>query len=163
MREKEIKKELTNIIKNYKKFNGDILLKCTMTYCGKLNEIDKNKELKAKKGVYVIFSDGQHFVYPKGFSRISYIGKSDNLCKRLGEHKKDMEGAEDYIKNKDNKMASYFLYDKYCYMNNYGANVYVIEKDEEIPGNLEYYLLDAFYCYYFALPVGNKQLPRLKV
>ena len=35
MREKEIKKELTNIIKNYKKFNGDILLTCTMTYCGK--------------------------------------------------------------------------------------------------------------------------------
>lgn len=162
MKEEKIEEELSNLINNYEKFNKDVLLNYKTSYYGRLNEIDKKEDLKTKKGVYIIFSDGQHFVYPKGFSRISYIGQSDNLYGRLDTHKKSMEVAESYIKNENNEMDSYFLYDKYCYMNNYGANVYILEKDEETPSNLEYYLLDAFYCHYFALPVGNKQLPRLK-
>lgn len=67
MREKEIKKELTNIIKNYKKFNEDILLKCTITYYGKLNEIDKNKELKAKKEFMLFFQMGNTLFIQKVF------------------------------------------------------------------------------------------------
>lgn len=163
MREEKIKEELFDMISNYKKFSKNILSNCKISYCGKLNQIDKEENLKTKKGVYIIFSNGQHFVYPNGFSRINYIGQSDNLYERLNTHKKSMEVAESYIKNENNEMDSYFLYDKYCYMNNYGANVYILEKDKEIPSNLEYYLLDAFYCYYFALPVGNKQLPCLKI
>ena len=59
-------------------------------------------------------------------------------------------------------LKQYFSYDKYCYRYHYGADVYIIEKENEFLENLEYYLLDTFYCSYYVFPIGNNQCPSCK-
>lgn len=150
----KIEKEIKNMLENYKKYGKFSGYK--ITYYGKLSEIEAKTELKKVGGAYIILSDEQEFIYPNGNSKICYIGKSNNLYRRLNSHRKNTAGVKEYLK-KD--LKHYFSYDKYCYMHKFGANVYIVEKKDEFPENLEYYLLDAFYCSYYAFPVGNNQCP----
>ena len=149
-----IPRDITKILNNYKKFENFTGYK--ITSYGKLKDIEDKIELKNKKGAYIILSDKQKFLYPNRTSKICYIGKANNFYIRLNNHRKRFINMKEYLKK---NLKYYFEYDKYSYMNSFGANVYIIEKDNEFPENLEYYLLDAFYSYHYAFPVGNNQCP----
>lgn len=153
----KIPKEINNMLKNYKKYYDFSGYK--LTCYGKLSDIEDKTELKKIRGAYIMLSDEQEFVYPNGNSKICYIGKSENLYSRLNSHRKNTLGVKEYL---EKDLKNYFSYDRYCYMYKFGANVYVIEKEDEFPENLEYYLLDAFYCSYYAFPVGNNQGPKYR-
>jgi len=45
-------------------------------------------------GVYIITSFKTRFIYPEGTSRIIYIGKSDNLKRRLKEHQRHLKSLK---------------------------------------------------------------------
>ena len=47
----------------------------------------KDLDIPSKGGVYIFVSKEQKFIYPKGESRVIYIGESSNLRRRLYEHK----------------------------------------------------------------------------
>ena len=42
--------------------------------------------IPAKDGVYIIASPQTKFVYPKGMSKVIYIGKANSIRRRLKEH-----------------------------------------------------------------------------
>lgn len=59
-------------------------------------------------GVYIIVSaDNTKFVYPKGSSPVIYIGKADNLRRRLNEHLNSLENVREYeelwLKSRNNR------------------------------------------------------------
>lgn len=107
-------------------------------------------EIPRLSGVYIIASTGQRFVYPNHTSRIIYIGKADDLYRRIHEHRQHLRNLN---KNFANKM---WCSDRYHYMNRFGARVYYykcLQKQES--KDLESMIMEAFYEYYLATPVGN--------
>lgn len=122
---------------------------------GKIKDIKDHIELKGKKGVYIIISTRKKFVYPKGESQVIYIGKSDNLYRRIKEHKANVEYADDY-KNNEEKIKEYYVYGLYNYISEFGGRVFYLSTHGlQKSKNLEAEILDEFYVKYLALPVGN--------
>lgn len=110
-------------------------------------------------GVYIIVSaDNTKFVYPKGSSPVIYIGKADNLRRRLSEHLKSLEYVRDYEDSwLRSKKDRYQPPSRYLYMKYYGAYIYTFNclKDSQDAKNLESQILWKFYERYRSLPVGN--------
>lgn len=111
-------------------------------------------------GVYIIISaDNTKFIYPKGSSPVIYIGKADNLRRRLNEHLNSLENVREYeelwLKSRNNRYQppSRYLYMKY----HGGAYVYTFHclKNTQEAKNLESQILWKFYERYRSLPVGN--------
>ena len=122
---------------------------------GKIQDIKNHVELKEKKGVYIITSKKQNFIYPKGKSQVIYIGKSDNLYRRLKVHNANVEYADDY-KNDEEKIKNHFVCGVYNYISEFGGEIFYISTHGlQTSKNLEAEILDEFYSKYFALPVGN--------
>lgn len=129
-----------------------------------LNEDDIPEDTRGCAGVYVIeATDGFKFPYPKGKSKVIYIGESDDLMVRLKKHRKNLNELWDDI--------DYGIYDddepwpcdRYQYMRYHGAKVYYYKclRTQEAK-NLESKVLWAFYTKYRALPVGNGAKSYLK-
>ena len=107
-------------------------------------------------GVYIITStDGTKYVYPNGKkSPILYIGRSDDLLRRLKEHCKNLKllltdpdwGIEDNI-----QIASRY---QYMYYNGCHVDVFKCRGYQESK-LLESEVLNQFYQTYRAIPVGN--------
>lgn len=112
-------------------------------------------EVPEMDGVYIIVSnDNTKFIYPGGESPIIYIGKADNLRRRLGGHLRNLNNLEKNEKNDIYKQIQH--YSRYHYMKRFGAKVYIYQTmRNQNAKNLESYILWRFYEKYRALPVGN--------
>lgn len=108
-------------------------------------------------GVYIIeATDGFKFPYPKGNSKVLYIGKADNLYSRLHCHRNRVNRLNktngDYGMAKDEPWVS----SKYQYMYYHGAKVYYYKcLRKQDAKELEARVMWSFYQKYRALPVGN--------
>jgi hypothetical protein len=106
-----------------------------------------------KPGAYIMFSHETKFIYPEGQSKVIYIGKSENLCKRIYDHSKSVSDLNN-IPKKDRKYHLY--YPRYHYFLKFGCQmVWFTRKGPEDAKNLESKLLDCFYSKYHSLPIGN--------
>jgi hypothetical protein len=107
-------------------------------------------------GVYIIVSaDNTKFVYPKGNSSVIYIGKADNLRRRLREHLKNLKLV---IDSEEADMRNHYQpCSRYQYMKYHKAYVYTFHclKSTQDAKNLESQILWKFYEKYRSLPVGN--------
>ncbi|MBE6175504.1 MAG: hypothetical protein E7146_00685 [Rikenellaceae bacterium] len=106
--------------------------------------------IEERPGAYIIVSQGQHFPYPDGESKIMYIGKSDNLKKRLSRHYKNYTDVCEF-----NHPPQHYP-SRYNYMRAFGAKVYCFyTAGAQASKNLESFLIEAFAKRYGAIPVGN--------
>lgn len=108
-------------------------------------------------GVYIIeATDGFKFPYPKGNSKVIYIGKADNLHSRLMGHR---TRVNQLVKTKGNYgMADDepWVSSKYQYMYYHGAKVYYYKcLGKQEAKQLEASIMWSFYQKYRALPIGN--------
>ena len=105
-------------------------------------------------GAYVLgSSDGTKFVYPWGDVPIFYIGKADDLWKRLSDHKLyTLKAIRDHEER--------YWWPRYQYGAAFGATVawYSI-KGNQNPNSLETDLIDQFYEMYGSIPVANGTWP----
>ena len=111
-----------------------------------------------ESGIYVISAtDGTKYTYPNGnTSPILYIGKSDDLLRRLrDEHY--YKGLKRLLDNPDFGIAENIqVSPRYQYMYYNGSHVDVFKcKGKQDSKNLESLFLNQFYQKYRALPVGN--------
>ncbi|UUV18019.1 GIY-YIG nuclease family protein [Fusobacteria bacterium ZRK30] len=129
--------------------------------CGKLlnfgcDNSRYSKEVKntiGAKGVYIIISDKQRYIYPKKDSKVIYIGKAVNLFSRIERHRKRLEWN---ISKNDSELKYIWDNDRYLYMRNHGANVYYIKAKTNKPAmKLESEIMLEFYRKYQATPIGN--------
>ena len=103
-----------------------------------------------KPGVYIITSDTTRFVYPKGTSKVIYIGKADDIRRRLKEHQCLLCSAF------NDPYDEIWHSDKYKYMQYHGANViYYLCLGNQNAKDLESDIIRKFYLKYGAMPVGN--------
>ncbi len=110
-------------------------------------------ELTNIPGVYVIFSRKQEFVYPKGLSRIIYIGKSEKLRNRIREHFNSYRKLQNLTKP---ERTEYWRYSRYFYMTEFDAMAaWFTTRGKQTAKQLETDIIDYFYEKYNALPVGN--------
>jgi hypothetical protein len=109
-------------------------------------------------GVYIISAtDGTQYTYPNGQrSPIIYIGKSDDLLRRLkDEH--FTKGLKRLLDNRDFGIAEGIqLASRYQYMFYNGSHVDVFKRRGKQESKLfESMVLNQFYQKYRSLPVGN--------
>lgn len=73
-------------------------------------------------GVYVIVATKRtKFVYPKGTSPVIYIGKADNLRRRLREHLRNFNHC---VKNEEDDLSKHIQHcSRYWYIRYFGAYV----------------------------------------
>lgn len=122
---------------------------------------DKDFDCAIKKGdigIYVISStDGTKYTYPNGKkSPIIYIGKSDDLLRRLkDEHY--TKGLKRLLDDPDWGIDNnYQLPSRYQYMYYNGSHVDVFKcRGKQESKEMESLFLNQFYQKYRALPVGN--------
>jgi excinuclease UvrABC nuclease subunit len=104
-------------------------------------------------GAYILISHGTKFIYPEGQSKVIYIGKGNNLRKRLLDHHKGAHGLKS-IPKKERK--DYTYYSRYHYILKFGCEViWISRRGTEKAKDLESKLIFSFYSKYQSLPVGN--------
>ena len=113
---------------------------------------------RGESGIYIISStDGTKYTYPNGKqSPILYIGKSDDLLRRLkDEHY--TKGLKRLLDDPDFGIEDNIqIAPRYQYMYYNGAHVDVFKcRGYQDSKNLESLFLNQFYQKYRALPVGN--------
>lgn len=112
-------------------------------------EDDDLSEISAKGG-YIIASPQTTFVYPKGNSRVIYIGEANSIRRRLKEHQTNLRNAKNDLQDEC------WGYDRYNYMKYHGAKVYYyLCQGKQVSKNLESDILGMFYDKFGAMPVGN--------
>ena len=106
-------------------------------------------EVPASGGAYVLGATGAQLVYPWGVSPIYYIGKADNLSRRLCEHQRLVtKCAED--------CWTLYWRTRYQYGTAHGmVAVWYELQNDETAAVLESDLLERFYCQYGSIPVAN--------
>ncbi len=116
-------------------------------------DYSKINSIPTHPGAYILISHGTKFIYPEGQSKVIYIGKANNLYKRVSEHFKDARGLKS-IPKKDRK--DYTYYSRYHYMIKFGCSViWFSRRGTQNAKNLESKLMFLFYSKYHSLPVGN--------
>lgn len=121
-------------------------------YDGEIRNLtdDDLSEIPAKDGVYIIASPQTKFVYPKGESKIIYIGKANSIRRRLKEHQTNLRNA---IADQHDE---WWRFDRYNYMKYHGARVYYyLCKGNQESKSLESKMIGLFYDKFGAMPVGN--------
>ena len=106
-------------------------------------------------GVYIIVSSkGTKFIYPKGTSPVIYIGKAENLRRRLREHFRNLTDLKDH---EEEYLASWSqTQPRYNYMRYHGAHVFLFHcKKTQDAKNLESFIIGKFYEKFRSIPVGN--------
>ncbi len=119
------------------------------------NLLDKDalEDIPEISGAYIFVSDGQKFIYPEGKSKVIYIGKGDNLKKRIRSHYSDLNKIVDMSEYEN---LQKWRYSRYQYMRKFGCRVFwYTTRGVQSSKQLETNLLADFYDKYFALPVGN--------
>ena len=108
-----------------------------------------------RDGAYILgATDGTMFTYPWGSSPVFYIGKADNLRKRLADHRKYIKGAQT-----DHEKINWWP--RYQYGAAFGAAVafYLCQKNKD-PNDLEAELINDFYYQYGSIPTANGAWPK---
>ena len=115
---------------------------------------DEIDSIPSSGGAYVLgTSDGTMLTYPWGSSPIYYIGKADNLIRRLSEHKKYFCGAT------DDHDECYWL-PRYQYGAAFGADcAYYSRKGPQKVQNIEARLITSFYEVFGSIPTANGSWP----
>ena len=113
-------------------------------------EEDDLSDLPSKPGVYIIVSFKTKFIYPKGQSKVIYIGKTDSIRRRLKEHQRNLINAV------NDRFDEYWHLDRYNYMRYHGAKVYYyICRGYQESKTLESNIIESFYGRYGSIPVAN--------
>lgn len=108
-------------------------------------------DVPEEAGIYIMLSDDVEFIYPKGTSKVFYIGTSNNLKKRLLSHNRRYKDAVKSFNSCDD-----WIYSRYNYAYKFGANIYYMRiTGRESEKGLESKAIESFYDKYGALPVGN--------
>jgi excinuclease UvrABC nuclease subunit len=117
-----------------------------------LNDIEIST-IPQKPGAYIMFSHETKFIYPEGRSKVIYIGKSDNLYKRVYDHSKAALALKG-IPKKDRKQ--YWHYSRYHFFLKFGCQIiWFTRRGSQNAKDLESDLIDYFYAKYHSLPIGN--------
>ena len=130
---------------------------------GNINDLldfDSYHLIPNKPGAYIIIATDKKtkFIYPRGESRVIYIGKAKDLNKRLSSHYKT---AKKFDKMSLEKRLEYWYYQRYQYIKEFGGALYwYTTRGPQSPEKLEHDLLASFYNRYYALPVGNGAFPK---
>lgn len=114
-------------------------------------------ELGGYAGVYVIeATDNFKFPYPKGNSKVIYIGKADDLRARLKQHRHRLNQLIDTDGKYGLADDEPWVSSKYQYMYYHGARVFFYKcLGKQEAKELEARVMWSFYKKYRALPVGN--------
>lgn len=113
-------------------------------------EGDDLSEISIKGGVYIIASSKTKFVYPKGMSKVIYLGKANCIRRRLKEHQANLREAINDL------LDEWWRFDRYNYMKYHGAKVYYyLCQGKQESKDLESDILGRFYDKFGAMPVGN--------
>ena len=117
---------------------------------------DEIQNVSTHPGVYIIVSaDKTKFVYPQGTSPVIYIGKADNLRRRLREHLNNLNYV---IEHEEEDLMNQLQHcPRYNYMRAFGAHVYLFHclKKTQDAKKLESIVIAKFYQKYRSIPVGN--------
>ena len=107
-----------------------------------------------KPGAYVLGTAGETMLtYPWATSPIFYIGKADNLQRRLTGHKRFTEGArEDYWEK--------WWWPRYQYGAAFGVSCVWYTSSTDSPAKLEGSLVAKFYEHFGSIPVANTRWPK---
>jgi hypothetical protein len=122
-------------------------------------DLDEHDDTPTSAGVYFLLANLRtKFRYPVGQSSVYYIGKADNLHRRLKEHltaARDCEAA--WRKKEDNRTR---FYPKYQYAVAYGDSYAWIPVWQGMTAkSLESWVIGDFIATYHAPPVGNQKIP----
>lgn len=122
---------------------------------GLVNIIESSCEkIPEKPGSYIIgASDNTKFIYPWGASPIYYIGKADNLNKRINDHYKYiLRAIEDHEETN--------WWPRYQYGASFGAKVaWYTVRGKQNPNKLESDIITEFYNTYGSIPIANGMWP----
>lgn len=136
---------LNQFLKDYREPKG------VTKYFSEIERFDP--ELTNVPGAYIIFSRNQKFIYPKGQSRVIYIGKSENLRSRIREHFNTYNKIKSLTKV---EKTEYWRYSRYFYMIEFDARLaWFTTRGTQMAKQLETDIIDYFYEKYHSLPVGN--------
>jgi len=117
-------------------------------------EADFSEIPNKAKGVYVLLSKKESFIYPnQEKSKVFYIGMSTTLKNRLKTHQKWSR----HLSNKSGEeRIDKWYWDRYQYAATFGAEIFVFLCDESgTPKNLEYDIIEHFYDKYLGKPIAN--------
>ena len=105
-------------------------------------------------GAYVLgTSDGTMLTYPWGSSPIFYIGKANNLRRRLRDHRKYIVGATE-----DHEERNWWP--RYQYGAAFGADcAHYSRRGQQEPQNIEALLITSFYRTFGSIPAANSKWP----
>lgn len=133
-----------SFIRNFRPIKGSDGVICNLVD-------DDLSEVSTNNGVYILVSPRTRFVYPKGSSKVIYIGQTNNIKRRLKEHQKNLRNA---IFDNHNEI---WHPDRYNYMKYHGgAKVYYYTcKGNQESKELESRIMEMFYDKYMATPIGN--------
>lgn len=113
-------------------------------------EEDDLYDIPSKPSVYIIVSFKTKFIYPMGQSKVIYIGKKDNIQRRLKEHQRNLINA---INDRFNEC---WHLDRNNYMRYHGAKVYYYTcREYQESKTLESSIIESFYDRYGSIPVAN--------
>jgi hypothetical protein len=131
-------------LKEFRKYDGLIL---------DLSNLEDINLIPTTPGAYILISQGTKFIYPEGQSKVMYIGKANNLYKRLLDHHK---AANELNKIPKKERKHYWYYSRYHYMIKFGCKVlWFTRRGTQNAKDLESKIIDFFYSKYHSLPVGN--------
>jgi excinuclease UvrABC nuclease subunit len=104
-----------------------------------------------RPGVYILLSEKTQYIYPRGDSRVFYIGCGRKLRQRIWEHRKY------YLQARDDPQFPYY-WPRYEYAAAHVCKVcWIACRNEQLARDLESKLLISFANYYGAKPVTNGQ------
>lgn len=114
-------------------------------------------DLDDSPGIYIIETvDRFKFPYPKGQSKVIYIGMSDKLRTRILEHRRTIRHLKETKGQYGTKANGPWVSSKHQYMYKHGAHVFIYKcRRKQDAKNEESSALWSFYLTYRALPVGN--------
>lgn len=136
--------ELRRFLKEHRETDGMI---------ESLLDEDLLNNVPQKSGVYIFISEEQKFIYPEGESPVIYIGKSDNLQRRIKQHFKE---SKDIKKLTKPEAADQWYYPRYQYIRKFGCKVFwFTTRGLQDSKDLECNILARFYEKFYATPVGN--------
>lgn len=117
-----------------------------------VRDADQIKNIPSSPGSYVFISKDKKLTYPNGQSQVIYIGKSDNLRRRIKAH---LRALQDLHTNKSER-AKLGYYSRYQYFRSFGCEIFCYTiRGKQSSKQAESWLLYDFYNRYLALPIGN--------
>ncbi len=122
-------------------------------------ELDQHNGVPTSGGVYFLLANLRtRFRYPVGSSSVYYIGKADNIRRRLLNHLSGARDCEEAWRKRHDDRTRY--YPKYQYAAAYADSYAWIPAWQGMtPRSLESWVIGDFIATHHAPPVGNQKIP----